>query len=137
MVRGKKLLTLLLAEDSEDDVFFFRHALEKAGMNHVIHLVQDGEEAVEYLDGAGKFKNRKEYPLPDFLFLDINMPKKNGWEVLEWMAGKPGLNRIPVVVVTTSEHHRDLKKAQEFALHAYLVKPAKPEQLREILDGVA
>ena len=137
MVRGNEHLTLLLAEDSEDDVFFFRHALEKAGLKHVLHLVQDGEEAVEYLDGVGKFKNRKEYPLPDFLFLDINMPKKNGWEVLEWMAGKPALNRIPVVVVTTSEHHRDLKKAQEFALRAYLVKPAKPEQLKDLLDGVA
>ena len=62
------------------------------------------------------------------------MPKKNGWEVLEWMAGKPGLKNIPVVVVTTSEHHRDLKKAQEFSLRAYLVKPARPEQLKKLLE---
>ena len=134
MARVNKSLTLLLAEDSEDDVFFFRHAMEKAGMKHCIQLVQDGEEAVEYLEGTGKFKNRKEFPLPDFLFLDINMPKKNGWEVLEWMAGKPGLKNIPVVVVTTSEHHRDLKKAQEFSLRAYLVKPARPEQLKKLLE---
>ena len=134
MAKVNKLLTLLLAEDSEDDVFFFRHAMEKVGMEHCIQLVQDGEEAVEYLDGIGKFHNRKRFPLPDFLFLDINMPKKNGWEVLEWMAGKPGLKHIPVAVVTTSEHHRDVKRAQEFSLRGYLVKPARPEQLKKLLE---
>ena len=88
-----------------------------------IFVVNDGEETSAYLDGQGKFANRYEYPLPELLLLDLKMPGKNGFEVLEWIRQQPGLKRLRIVVLTTWDSPQDVNRAYELGANAFMVKP--------------
>src|SRR2546421_6515100 len=94
--------TILLVEDSEDDVFFMRHALQKAKVIFPVQVVPDGQAALDYLAGKGQYADRNEFPLPTLIFLDLKMPYVSGFEVLEWMQRQPFTPEIQVVVLTTS-----------------------------------
>jgi CheY-like chemotaxis protein len=122
-------LNVLLTEDNSDDVFFFQNAFKKAGATGVLHAVSDGLEAVEYLSGEGAYSDRIVYPFPDVLLLDLNMPRMNGFEVLEWVRQHPTCRRLIVHVLTSSCREADIQRA--YALHAnsYLVKPSRVDQL--------
>src|SRR5438477_3383302 len=85
---------ILLAEDAEDQVVLVRRAFAKAQLLNPVHVVPNGEEAIAYLQGTGKYANRDEYPLPCLLLLDLKMPRKNGFEVLEWIRQQPGLSAL-------------------------------------------
>src|SRR6266568_6542022 len=84
-------LRILVAEDMQDDVVLLKHAFQKAGVGVALHFVTDGQEAVDYLNGAERYANRAEHPLPTLLLLDLNMPRLNGFDVLEWLRQQPGL----------------------------------------------
>ena len=115
---------VLLAEDSEDDVIILRKAMSQAGIDFPLFVVKDGEEAIAYLKGTGKFANRAEFPMPSLLLLDLVMPLINGFEVLEWLREQqPGLNSLPVVVLTASETIHDIKLASQLGALSFLVKP--------------
>ena len=104
--RGK---VILLVEDDEHDVFFFRRALAKAGMQLPLRLVVDGEQALQYLNGEGTYRDRAAHPLPDVIFLDLKLPYISGMEVLEHIQKQPMLSRIDVIVLTSSPEERDRK----------------------------
>ena len=93
---------ILLAEDSEDDVLLVRRAFAKANFLNVLHVVSNGEEAIAYLQGEGQYANRENYPLPSLLLLDWKMPRKGGFEVLQWIRQQPGLSLLRVVVLTAA-----------------------------------
>ena len=115
---------VLLAEDSEDDVIILRKAMSQAGIDFPLFVVKDGEEAIAYLKGAGKYGNRSEFPMPDLLLLDLVMPLITGFEVLEWIREQqPGLSSLPVVVLTASETIHDIKLASKLGALSFLVKP--------------
>src|SRR5881394_599790 len=99
---------ILLAEDNENHVLLIRRAFEQAGLINPLYVVSNGEECVAYLSGQGKYAKRDEYPLPCLLLLDLKMPKKDGFEVLEWLQGQPTLSMLRTVVLTTSEELRDV-----------------------------
>ena len=80
---------ILLVEDNEDDVFLMERALEGARIVNRLLIVEDGQEAIDYLSGEGKFANREEYPIPALVFLDLKLPVKKGLEVLAWIRGRP------------------------------------------------
>ena len=129
---------ILLAEDNETDVLFLRRAFEKVHLINPLHVVGDGEEAIAYLSGEGKYANRAEYPLPALLLLDLKMPHKNGLEVLQWIRAQPSLRCLRVVVLTTSELYRDVNKAYELGANSYLVKPVEFEnfvRISQMLQG--
>jgi CheY-like chemotaxis protein len=126
---------ILLVEDDENDVFFFRRALEKAGLELPLHLVSDGEEALQYLNGNGKYRDRDKYPLPELLFLDLKLPYVNGLEILEYIQKQPALDKLEVIVLTSSPEDRDRKRAFELGAKQYLVKPATPKTLLQILGA--
>src|SRR5229473_2661647 len=88
--RGEEAV-ILLAEDREDEVLLLRHAFAKAGFLNPLQVVPNGEEAIHYLQGEGKYANRDEYPLPALVLLDLKMPRKDGFEVLQWIRQQPGL----------------------------------------------
>lgn len=119
---------ILLAEDRDDDVLLIRRAFERANFLNPLYVVRDGEEAIAYLKGEGKFSNREEYPLPTLLLLDLKMPRKNGFEVLEWVRQQPGLNALRVVVLTSSDQIYDVNRAYELGANSFLVKPLDFEQ---------
>jgi CheY-like chemotaxis protein len=118
--------TILLAEDSETDVLLVRRALQGAGIHARMEVVADGEEAIAYLRGENQYTDRQRYPMPNLLLLDIKMPGKNGLEVLEWLRSteQPGLNRLPVIIMSASNFQSDIDRAYDLGVNAYLMKPS-------------
>jgi CheY-like chemotaxis protein len=114
---------ILLAEDSEDDVYMLRRAFQQAGIELPLQVVADGEQAIAYLTGQGKFANRAEFPLPDLFLLDLKMPRLNGFEVLAWLRQHPTLAPLRTVVLTTSEEIRDVNRAYAMGANSFLTKP--------------
>lgn len=119
----------LLAEDSESDVFLMQRAFSASGIPNPVKVVSDGEEAIAYLAGEGRFSNRQEFPLPAVVLLDLNMPRKNGFEVLEWMRSQPTMKRIVVIILTASNRGLDADRAYDLGANFYLTKPSKYEDL--------
>src|SRR5260370_23782131 len=93
---------IAVAEDDRDEVFLLRWAFKQAGLDHEFIELHDGEATIEYLGGTPPYDERSRYPLPRLLILDLKMPKRNGFEVLAWMASRPDLQAVPVVVLTSS-----------------------------------
>ena len=114
---------VLLVEDREDDILLIRRAFDKAGLSNPLQVVGDGEEAIDYLGGIGKYSSRGEYPLPDLILLDLKMPKLDGFQVLEWIRAQPGIRGIAVVVLTSSDQLRDVNRAYQLGANSFLVKP--------------
>ncbi len=126
--------TVLLAEDDPDDVLLTHLAFEKARLANPLQVVRDGEEAIAYLKGTGRFKNRAAFPLPILLLLDLNMPKVNGFQVLEWLRIHPMLSRMPVAVMTASDHDPHVARAYELGADSYLIKPPDAEALLALVQ---
>lgn len=93
---------ILLVEDNPDDVMFLGRAFEKAGCPVSLRVIADGQEAVDYLGGAGRYADRKEHPLPIRVLLDLKLPNHSGLEILEWLRGHPDLKDLRVIVLTSS-----------------------------------
>jgi CheY-like chemotaxis protein len=115
--------TVLHVEDDPNDVLLFQHACQKAGVPLEVQEVGDGDEALAYLRGTDRFGDRLQYPFPRVVLLDLKMPRVNGFEVLTWMRGDEKLRRLPVIVLTSSNHDEDLKRAYAAGANSYLVKP--------------
>src|SRR5205809_22508 len=98
-------------------------AFQKAFINNPLQVVRDGEEAIAYLSGVGKYSNRSEYPLPDLMPLDLKMPRMNGFEVLEWIRRQASLSSLRVVVLTASDLMRDVNSAYKLGANSFMVKP--------------
>jgi CheY-like chemotaxis protein len=116
--------TVLLVEDSENDVFLMKMACQRTGIPHDLQVVSDGDAAIRYLSGAGVYADRNLYPMPDLVFLDINMPKKNGHEVLTWTRAQAALKNLPVVMLTGSLEIEDIDRAYKLGVTSYLQKVA-------------
>jgi len=114
---------ILLAEDNQDHVYLIRRAFGQAGLVNPLQVVEDGEQAIAYLKGEGKYANRAEYPLPCLLLLDLKMPNKDGFQVLEWLRTQPSLSALRVVVLTTSGETRDINRAYQLGANSFLTKP--------------
>ncbi|HVV69954.1 MAG TPA: response regulator [Verrucomicrobiae bacterium] len=128
--------TILLVEDSADDVFFMRHALKKSGLPHRLLVVMDGQQAVDYLSGTKPYDDRSRYPLPSVVFLDLKLPFLNGFEVLAWIRAQPGLKDLAVFILTGSSEVRDRQRAEALGTVGYLVKPPDETMLRQALASV-
>lgn len=126
------IATLLLVEDNEDDAFFMRRALERAGISQPLHHVADGREAVAYLAGDGVYADRSAHPFPSIVFLDLNLPYKSGLQVLEWIRQQPQFARLIVIALTSSSETVDLQRAYRLGVNSYVVKPPSADQLAEI-----
>jgi len=122
----------LLAEDSQNDVFLMQQAFKKAGLPNPIQVVSDGQEAISYLKGEGRYSDRAEYPLPMAVLLDLKMARMNGFEVLEWVRKQPNLKRVVVIILTASNRSSDADRAYDLGANFYLTKPGKFEDLVEM-----
>src|ERR1051326_4028773 len=124
--------TILLADDNEDDVIIMQRAFQKQSVLNPLQVVNDGEQAIHYLAGVGIYSDRRQYPLPVIILLDLSMPKKGGLEVLEWLRQQPSLTGIAVHILTASTRSADVARAFELKANAYIVKPSRIEALTEI-----
>jgi len=132
----KSFPTLLLVDDLENDLLLLEAALEQANFNCKVQKAYNGEEAMEYLAGAGRFRDRNQFPLPAAVLLDLNMPQKNGFDVLAWARKRPELRSIPFVVLTASLRMEDVRKASEMGVASYLIKPASLRELVSMVDAL-
>jgi CheY-like chemotaxis protein len=121
------LKPILYAEDEENDAFFLRRAFHEAGIAHPLVVVTDGQEAIDYCSGEGAYADRSKNPLPCLALLDLNMPKKSGLQVLEWM--RQNLPTVPVIILTSSLQDSDIDRAYRHGASAYLAKPSHPDGL--------
>ena len=123
---------ILLVEDNEDDVFLMKRALKTAQIANPLCIVEDGQQAVDYLSGTGKYADREKHPFPAIVFLDLKLPIKDGLEVLHWIRSQPQFENLIVLVLTSSSEPSDLKRAYGFGANSYLVKPPTASQLLDL-----
>jgi CheY-like chemotaxis protein len=124
---------ILVADDDPNDVTLLKIACAKAGLARPLHVARNGVEAIEYLGGAGQFGDRRKFPLPLLLLLDLKMPVKSGFDVLSWLRVQPGLKRLFVVVWSSSADPRDIDRAYDLGANSYIVKPSSIEDLRRLV----
>ena len=128
---------ILYAEDDENDVFFMRRALKAAQMINPLQIVHDGQEAMDYLLGAEQFSDRTKYPRPYLILLDLNLPVKSGFDVLKAIRSSSDYQTIPVLILSSSPHDRDVHRAYSLGANAYLIKPSSAEKLVDTMRLVS
>jgi CheY-like chemotaxis protein len=126
-------LTILIAEDSEDDALFLKRAFRKIGMTNAVQILTNGQDVIDYLRAEGKFEDRRQFPFPSVLFTDIKMPRVNGFEVLEWLRDHPECKVIPTIMFSSSGQPEDVERAYKLGANAYFIKPASLGELEEML----
>ena len=124
---------ILLVEDNPGDVRLTMEALKEAKLINRLNVVADGVEALEYLHGQGRFAQA---PRPDLVLLDLNLPRKDGREVLEEMKNDPSLRTIPVVVLTTSRAEEDMLRAYNLHANCYIAKPVDFTQFMHVVKSI-
>lgn len=129
----KMSVNILLAEDNPADVRFTQEAFKEAKVINTLHVVPDGVEAMEFLHRQGKYSEAER---PDVILLDLNMPRKNGYEVLAEIKADPDLKRIPVVILTTSEAESDVLKTYNLHANCYITKPVGLDQFIEVVQTI-
>jgi chemotaxis family two-component system response regulator Rcp1 len=130
MSRVSQPFEILLVEDNPGDVLLTQEALREGRLAHRLSVTEDGEEAMHFLRREGKFADA---PRPDLILLDLNLPKKDGRELLQEVKGDPTLRHIPVIVLTTSEAEQDIWRAYKLHANCYLTKPIEMDDfLRKI-----
>jgi len=129
---------VLIADDDANDIFFLRRAFQKAGLNHPVLDVPDGERAIHYLSGEQNYADRSRFPFPSLMFLDLKMPKVSGFEVLKWLSEqKRKFPDLKVVVLSSSGLQSDIQKAKDLGAHDYRVKPADIDDMITMVKDVA
>ncbi|NPV14899.1 response regulator [candidate division WOR-3 bacterium] len=124
---------ILLVEDNPGDVRLTQEALREAKVRNNLHIVRDGEEALKFLYRKDGFSDA---PRPDIILLDLNLPKKNGQEVLAEIKADPSLRRIPVVILTTSKAEEDILKSYDLHANCYVTKPVDFEQFIRVIKSI-
>jgi len=128
-----KPLEILLVEDNPGDVRLTREAMKEGKVLNQLNVVMDGVEAMAYLRTEGKYKDATR---PDLVLLDLNLPKKNGREVLQEIKEDPDLKRIPVVVLTISKNEQDILRSYDLHANCYITKPVDLEQFISVVKAV-
>ena len=126
-------IEVLLVEDDPGDVVLTKEAFADNKVGNNLHVVSDGEEALRFLRQEGEFA---ESPRPDLILLDLNLPRKDGREVLEEVKEDPELRRIPVVVLTTSEAEEDILRSYHLHANAYVAKPVDFDQFIKVVRRI-
>ena len=127
---------ILLAEDDPGDQELTRRALEEGPICHELHIVRDGEEALDYLWRRGTYQNPTTSPRPDLVLLDLNMPKVDGRQVLERLRADATLRRLAVVVLTTSQREEDVICTYDLGANSYITKPADLQRFTQVIQAL-
>jgi len=128
--------TILQVEDDVNDVFFMQRAMKKSGAANPIQVVRDGQEAIDYLQGAGKFADREKFPLPDLVLLDLKLPHVMGLDVLRWIRQQPPRPMV-VIVLTASAEETDIAAAYRLGANGFLTKPCEARKFDEMVRSIS
>jgi CheY-like chemotaxis protein len=127
---------LLVVEDDENDVFFLKHAFQAEGISNPLQILWDGQQAVDYLSGAGEYADRVKFPLPRLILLDLKLPLRTGLEVLAWMRTQPHLAKMLTIVVSSSASKKDVTTALELGARSFLTKPISMDGRRRMVRSL-
>lgn len=127
--------TILQVEDDPNDVFLFQHAMTKAGLTNPVQVATDGQQAIDYLQGAGKFGNRQKFPYPCLVLLDLKLPYVMGLDVLQWIRRPPG-TALTVLMLTASGEDADIATAYRLGANGFLVKPSEASKLHDMVKAI-
>lgn len=127
--------TILQVEDDPNDVFLLQHAATMAGVTNPIQVATDGQQAIDYLKGVGKFANREKFPMPCLVLLDLKLPHVMGLNVLKWIRQQPG-SALVVVMLTASGEDADIAAAYRLGANGFLVKPTQASKLVEMAKAI-
>lgn len=128
-----KPIHILLVEDNKGDIVLIHEALEEGDIQNTLAIARDGVQAISYLEKRKPYENEVE---PDLVLLDINLPKKNGYEVLKYIKESPDLKHIPVVILTTSSSEADIMKCYKNHANCYITKPIDLQKFMEIVASI-
>lgn len=128
-----KSIHILLVEDNEGDIFLVTEALEEGKIVNKISVSKDGKEAIDFLDRKGKYENAG---VPDLILLDVNLPKKNGHEVLEYIKGQENLKQIPVIMLTTSSAEKDILLSYKNHANCFITKPVDVDSFLKVIYSI-
>lgn len=136
-MKGRRTtVTILMADDDEDDCMLAREALAESRLAHELHIVEDGEELMDYLYRRGQYAEQSSSPRPALILLDLNMPKKDGREALREIKTDPNLRQIPVVVLTTSKLEEDIYRTYDLGANSFITKPVMFASLIEVMKTI-
>ena len=128
-------IDILLVEDDESDIKVTQRAFDRAKLKNNIYIVRDGQEALDFIYHQQQYQDKKKYPRPDLILLDIALPKMDGFDVLKRLKGDQEFNAIPVVILTSSQNDQDVAKGFGFGASSYIQKPVSFEEFNKIVDG--
>jgi CheY-like chemotaxis protein len=131
-----ELHSILIVEDSADDLALLRRAFARGQIANPVHVVADGEEAIAYLSGENQYADRRRYPLPALILLDLRLPRRSGFDVLRWVRRHDELSRLPVVILTMSYADPDVNRAYDLGANSYLVKPVSSDSLLQLVHAL-
>ena len=126
-------LSILIVEDNEDDLYILKRAFRLAAVPNPLHHVENGQQAIDYLQGIGSYEDRTAHPLPSLILLDLKLPVKPGLAVLAWAKAQAAIKGIIIVILTSSSEDTDIALAYKLGVNAFLVKPTGAEKMKEIV----
>jgi len=115
---------MLIADDDENDLYCLRRAIQKAGLRCEVFEAADGQQVIDYLKGEAPYADRALYPVPDLLVLDLEMPRRNGLEVLEWLQGQPQFRGLPIAILSGTDQREYVAQARRLGAKDFLIKPS-------------
>ena len=124
---------ILLVEDNEGDILLTTEALEEGKLTNTLSVVKDGKSALDYLENRGQYEISK---TPELILLDINLPKKNGHEVLQYIKENYYLRKIPVIMLTTSSTEKDINLAYQNYANCYITKPVEADSFLDVIISI-
>jgi len=124
---------ILVAEDNPDDALIFKMMFKRATLPHSLHMVQDGQQVIDWLSGSNGYSDRTKFPLPDRVILDLKMPIKTGFEALEWIRKQENLRSLPVVILSSSDDEKDVRQAYVLGATTYFVKSPHLQDVMQYL----
>jgi two-component system response regulator len=136
MTNPVRPITILMADDDPDDRQLTKEAFEESRLANDLHFVEDGEELLDYLYRRGKYVDPTLSPRPSIILLDLNMPRKDGWEVLKEIKAEPRFRLIRIIVLTTSRAEEDVVRSYDLSATSYIAKPVTFEGLLEVVRAL-
>jgi CheY-like chemotaxis protein len=127
---------ILQADDDENDVLLLQYVFRAARLPSPLHSVTDGQDAMDYLAGTGHFADRSRHPFPCLVLLDIKMPRKGGFEVLQWIRSQPSLRSLVVIMFTASANRDEIELAYQMGANSFIIKPAGTDKLEDVVKAL-
>ncbi len=129
-------IDILLVEDNPDDIELTMRALKKGKIGNNIYVARDGEEALDFLLHRGGYSDKKKFPIPGLILLDLNLPKRNGIEILQKIKAEPILKRVPVIMLTTSKRDEDIMQSYDLGVNSYIMKPVEFDKFIQTIKNI-